>query len=99
MSNNHNIFGFLMLVSAMSGPKAKEVVKSFKNKVIGETTGNSILGKDFDLGQSIVSQGANLKAKIVEKIIDTTLDKEKNNLEHIPWNSIILQERCLLLQV
>lgn len=77
MSNNHNIFGLLMLVSAMSGPKAKEVVKSFKNKVIGETTGNSILGKDFDLGKSIVSQGANLKAKIVEKIIATTLDKEK----------------------
>ena len=77
MSNNHNIFGLLMLVAAMSGPKAKEVVKSFKNKVIGETTGNSILSKDFDLGKSIVSQGANLKAKIVEKIIDTTLDKEK----------------------
>ena len=36
MSNNHNIFGLLMLVAAMSGPKAKEVVKSFKNKVIGK---------------------------------------------------------------
>ncbi len=65
------------LMPGNAGPKAKEVVKSFKNKVIGETTGNSILGKDFDLGKSIVSQGANLKAKIVEKIIDTTLDKEK----------------------
>ena len=65
------------LMPGNAGPKAKEVVKSFKNKVIGETTGNSILGKDFDLGKSIVSQGANLKAKIVEKIIDTTLVKEK----------------------
>lgn len=78
MSNNHNIFGLLMLVAAMSGPKAKEVVKSFKNKVIGETTGNSILGKDFDLGKSIVSQGAGLKTKIVEKTVDKTIEKNKD---------------------
>lgn len=60
-----------------AGPKSKEVVKSLKNKITREATEKSILDKDFNLGKSIVSQGAGLKTKIVEKTIDTTLDKEK----------------------
>ena len=60
-----------------AGPRTKDVAKSLKDKVTGETTGKSILSKDFDLGKSIVSQSAGLKAILAEKAIDTAINKDK----------------------
>jgi len=37
-----------------------------------------ILNKEFDIGKSIVIQGASLKAKVAEHTIDTAIDKRDN---------------------
>ncbi len=70
--------GINKIMPGNAGPKSKEVVKSLKNKITREATEKSILDKDFNLGKSIVSQGAGLKTKIVEKTVDKTIEKNKD---------------------
>ena len=70
-------YGINKVMPGSTGPETKDVVKYVKNKVTGEATGKSILGKDFNLGKSIVSQSAGLKAILVEKAIDTAINKDK----------------------
>ena len=69
--------GIDKIMPGNAGPNAKDVVKYVKNKVTGEATGKNILSKDFDLGKSIVSQSAGLKAILAEKAIDTAINKDK----------------------
>ena len=39
---------------------------------------NAALNKEFDIGKSIVIQGASLKAKVAEYTIDAVIDKSDN---------------------
>lgn len=47
-------------------------------KAFGSGKTKRILNKEFDIGKSIVIQGASLKAKVAEHTIDTAIDKRDN---------------------
>jgi len=49
-----------------------------KGKAFGSGKTKRILNKEFDIGKSIVIQGASLKAKVAEHTIDTAIDKRDN---------------------
>lgn len=53
----------------------KEVFKHLKAAEVEKT--KRILNKEFDIGKSIVIQGASLKAKVADTI-DTAIDKSDN---------------------
>ena len=52
--------------------------KYLKGKAFGRGKTKRILNKEFDIGKSIVIQGASLKAKVAEHTIDTAIDKRDN---------------------
>lgn len=61
-----------------AGPTTKEVFKYLKGKAFRSGKTKRILNKEFDIGKSIVIQGASLKAKVAEHTIDTAIDKSDN---------------------
>ena len=70
--------GINKLIPGDAGPTTKEVLKYLKGKVFGSGKTKRILNKEFDIGKSIVIQGASLKAKVAEHTIDTAIDKSDN---------------------
>jgi len=63
--------------------KQLEAVEHFGSPLLvlaGAGSGKTkrILNKEFDIGKSIVIQGASLKAKVAEHTIDTAIDKRDN---------------------
>ena len=42
------------------------------------TIGKRVLNKEFDIGKSIVVQGASLKAKVAEHTIDAAIEESDN---------------------
>ena len=54
------------------------LVKYLKGKAFGSGKIKRILNKEFDIGKSIIIQGASLKAKVAEHTIDTAIDKRDN---------------------
>ena len=70
--------GINKLIPGDAGPTTKEVFKYLKGKAFGSGKTKRILNKEFDIGKSIVIQGASLKAKVAEHTIDTAIDKSDN---------------------
>lgn len=70
--------GINKLIPGDAGPTTKEVFKYLKGKALGSGETKRILNKEFDIGKSIVIQGASLKAKVAEHTIDTAIDKSDN---------------------
>lgn len=68
------------IIPGSSGPNIKKACKYLFDTLRGHNTGKSILGNDFNLGKSILLQGASLKLELGEEMTDKVI--ERYNSEH-----------------
>ena len=69
--------GIDKLMPGNIGPSKKEISKYIIDGLRGRGKGKQILDQEFNLGKSILSQGASLKMKIAEHTIDTVIERNK----------------------
>ena len=71
--------GVNKLMPGNVGPSSKDVGKYLINKFTGHGEGGKLLQPDFDLGKSIINQGAGLKKTVLEQTLDAASEKKEKN--------------------
>lgn len=66
-----------MKCTGNAGATTLESLEFLSDKIIKKSTGKQLLKEDFNLGKSIISQGADLKAKIFEHTLDAAIEKKQ----------------------
>ena len=69
--------GVNKLMPGNVGPSSKDVGKYLINKFTGHGEGGKLLQPDFDLGKSIINQGAGLKTTVLEQTLDAASENEQ----------------------
>ena len=67
------------VMSGKAGPSKKEISEYIIDGLRGRSKGKQILYQEFNLGKSILTQGASLKMKIAEHTIDTIIERKKQD--------------------